>query len=349
MKNLGRTVKTAIVGGLASIAAASATGCAGLNAPFKSFLNSTEPQRRLMQEEKFAEETMRKGRVQDGHVLYVKMEDAGRVLKNEFGVDIANRTFTANYEDIAIKVSYIDPRTETERTDVQTISHDCTIDTDFGRVNACVNNAELDDAITAKAKLKGVDNVVVTTQYHPMSEQPTPFLGVAHALVEIDGKLAPQTFAFPANSKVHSLLLNSPIADAKYVLNVMNVANGHGGEIDRVVAVADYYACLSGKVTAPLGNRDVVMLTGATISSNYRDLRGSAREIGGFFNDLTGASDAIQAAHYSFDRGFRGNYLDRNVGHDSSGLENTAKAIGEVQGVTGGLVGLKGDVGALSE
>lgn len=72
-----------------------------------------------------------------------------------------------------------------------------------------------------------------------------------------------------------------------------------------------------------------------------------AREFGGWLNDFTGASDAIQAAHESLDRGSRGNYLLQNQGPNETPFQRWGRVAGEVQAITGSAVGVRGDLETL--
>jgi hypothetical protein len=71
-------------------------------------------------------------------------------------------------------------------------------------------------------------------------------------------------------------------------------------------------------------------------------------EIGGFFNDATGASDAAQAAHRSMDTLNRQNHLPGNQAPSESKLQKAGKVLGQIKDVTGGVVGIKADAKALA-
>lgn len=334
-KSVMQKIRGAVAGGL--------VGLMGLTSGCQTPLNSTRIERALTSEATIADGVMGGRPYKDGDVLYVRMQDAGNVLKEQYGLDIENRAYPALYQGNLVQIKYTDPKTNQTVVDSQTIAADCTIDTlDFGSFNACVSRSSLDDAITKEANSNGVASVSVTQVAFPMAEGSDQFMGKAFYLGEKDHELVSGVAYLP--QKAHRVLLDSGVGhDAKYVEVVMNVGNGQ-----RVVAIADAVACQTGKVTMTLGHDDTVIMVGRGLNSSWTDMRENLQEVGGIFNDFTGASDAIQAAHKSLDTGFRRNYLERNNLPNESCLDKAAKNLGKVKEVTGGFVGLKGDIKTLT-
>lgn len=340
MKSVKRTAKAALLGGLLGLVAATGSGCAGSNAPLRTYINSSHAQRELLREQDVAEETLKTGRVQEGHVLYVPMTEVGEVLAAEFGVDINKRGFRSLYEGNSVEINYRSPQSGEIISETQKVTNECTIDTlDFGSFDACVPRSQLDDAITAVARTKGIESVSVKETDHPMTETSEFFIGKAWYFGEdAKGNLVSGGILAPAALKAHRIMLETGIGhNADYVAVVMAVPATNG--IDRVVAVAPAYDVISGRTTMCVGHDDVLFATG---TNSYQDLRSLLQEVGGLFNDVSGVSDAIQNMHYSADRGFRRNYLDGKSGPRESGLQKAGRVVGEA-----GLV--KAGVKALSE
>lgn len=333
-QKLAERLAVSTVTGLLSLLPLGGCANAGSTGVFQNQLNSTRTNRVLTQETKTAEKVMKDGRYEQGKILYIKMEDAPEVLKEEFNTDIGNRTYRWFYEGEAVKIAYIDPKTNARVEDVQVISGDCTIDTlDFGSFEACITREKLDEAITSKAKEKGIGSVAVTRIDHPMAETNEHYFGKAFFAGQVNGSVISGHAGLPL--KAHRIVQDTGIADnAQYIMVNMPICNG---KYDRVVAIASAQDVFLNKVTMCLGHDDCVVAVGGT--SDWHDLRTTLGEIGGVLNDAQGISDALRRQdgdlHY-FNR--RNLYLPSDQGK----LEKAVEKTGQVNDLLGNAKAIQG-------
>ena len=135
--------------------------------------------------------------------------------------------------------------------------------------------------------------------------------------------------------------------DAKYAVVTVPRGNFEAG-FNAMMIVADAQKARAGD---PAHDMDMLHKSVATFieADPWVKSRQTLQEVGGWINDLTGVSDALEAADRSIDIGLRRNHLERNNRPGRSGVDRAANAIGKFRGVTEPAAGIKGDLGVLRE
>ncbi len=357
MKNTNRIMK-ALIGGLAGIVAS--TGCAfsEFNPAFRpNEISSTHKQRGLFDFGQKIEGLYNSGdkwTLEDKtNTLYVRAENFTEALDH---YNIKNSgSYNELFEGARVEITFDNPRTGQEVTETQIVANDGTIDSKyFGSFDAFATRTKLDEAVTARAREKfGKEDMEVGVKHvsYPFAERSEVFLGFGAVnsyhggakILPVAGQPLKAQFAILAGDTYDTKYA----ALIKHATNEATVTTDDPNFVSRVVIYG-----LTGNFVAGLyddvnfGNNDYLVGLGNKPWANTRAL---LSEFGGLFNDISGASDAIQGAHESLDRFSRGNYLEGNTIQEESGVQKAGRVLGEVQGVTGSAAGIKGDLNSIKE
>lgn len=347
-RTLGLVAGAAV--GLASLIGTS--GCSEFNPAYRpAEISSTHKQRNLYDFGQKIERLYESGvpwtldDVTD--TLYVRAEKFTQALTT---FDIQNNgTYNELFEGARIQISFTDPRSGKDVSEVQIVANDGTIDSQYlGSFNAFTTRSKLDDKITAVAREKFHDptlEVAVQQVPYPMAERSEVFLGFgAVNSANNPASIIPLT-AQPLSAQY--AVIAGPMADTKWVACIKLIGNCKTIQntedprfVRRVIAYGPTGNFASGMYDdINFGNKDLVVGLGNRPLDNFQAAVG---EIGETVDGITHLTGGYVAGRGDIDFIMHENvYLDSKQVPHEDGLQKAVRKTGEAKSLIDNANGIK--------
>jgi hypothetical protein len=306
--------------------------------------------------------------VEDG-ILYVDAPHYQQAAK-EYGVQGLDKlNFQGLWYGDSLSIRYRNSKTGEIVSSEQIVPNTGSIDTlDFGRVKAAERSLDDIDADLEKiAKEKGITDSVEVIQSNAYTHAAAPYsfvIGQTNFVDVQDGKVVSGRVGLP-QSIGKLMAVNNVGRDSKYAIVAIpkgnfsykmdngtkvlawNVPEGKE-QVRGMMVVADARKAGMGDIQHNIttGHNYYVMFVGN--GNHWRLARRTLAEVGGMFNDLKGATDSIREAdraRYQLEN--REEYYPAKTSPNATCIQQAGKELKDLQGVTGGLKTIKGDLEAL--